>query len=96
MPGPTAMMYESTWARLTQRCVDHDGDCWVGLERTRDRCGYQQINMYVKGLQRPVKLLELDHECQEPACRNPDHLQPLTVREHRQVTLDRRHANGPH
>lgn len=49
MPSP----YASLWHRLTERCVDNDGDCWIGIDTAgADRCGYQQIDVFVPGLGR--------------------------------------------
>jgi hypothetical protein len=37
--------------------VTEDGDCWCGTDRTTCRFGYRQVNWWVPGLQRPVKLM---------------------------------------
>lgn len=127
------MIYESIYARLTERCADTDSTCWIGIDPA-DRFGYQQLDVYIPGLRdeaSPVRNsgrrrlmahvaawcwlnwnctcandlwlayrefresgMELDHTCEEPGCRNPDHLEPLSFTEHRQVTLERRAARA--
>lgn len=100
--------YSSPFARLVANVTEDDG-CWFGTDRTACRFGYMQVNFYVPGLRRYVKLmahlctwvwveagcttvdelylayqelrasgLELDHTCVNPACRNPDHMEPVT------------------
>lgn len=126
--------YADLYARLVARCSDCDGECWIGTDATVDRCGYQQVDIYVSGLRDPARGsnsgrrkvyahlaawcwvawgctstnelwlayqefresgLELDHECEEPSCRNPAHLNPLTQAEHRAVTRARRGQSVP-
>jgi hypothetical protein len=110
--------YSSPYARLVANVTEHNG-CWCGTDRTACRFGYQQINWWVPGLGRRVKLmahlctwlwieagcttvdelylaycelrasgLQLDHECVETSCRNPDHLEAVT----QAVNIQRRHA----
>jgi len=50
--------------------------------------------LYLAYLEFRCSGLELDHECNEPACRNPGHLTPRTPTEHRQITLERRAARA--
>lgn len=72
---------------------DPDSGCWV-WQKSRDQHGYGRA--YVKGdrssrlayrvyyerLRGPVPAgLELDHLCRNPACVNPDHLEPVTHQE---------------
>jgi hypothetical protein len=77
------------------RYVDFDGDCWVWTS-TRNPHGYGTFTnsrvpprrtftahrLFWTWLVGPVpEGLELDHQCRNPACVNPDHLEPVTHRE---------------
>ena len=73
--------------------VEHRGyitPCWIWIKATDDR-GYGRIahrgrnvrahRLYYETLKGPVPPgLELDHLCRNPACVNPDHLDPVTHR----------------
>lgn len=49
-------------------------------------------DIYLAYLEFRASGLELDHTCVEPACRNPDHLEPVTHSVNAQRANDRRHA----
>jgi len=48
--------YSSPYARLVSNVTEHEG-CWCGTDKTTCRFGYMQLNWWVPGLQRNVKLM---------------------------------------
>lgn len=71
--------------------VDQDTGCWV-WQLCKNPEGYGRINRREWGAPRPAHRvyyerfkgpiptgLELDHLCRNPACVNPDHLEPVTA-----------------
>lgn len=95
---------ERFWPR-----VDAFGDCWEWTGR-RNKDGYGRFDVTAHGavythtyaweaLVGPVpEGLELDHLCRNPACCNPDHLEPVTrkVNTLRGYGPSARHARKTH
>ena len=95
---------ELTWGKLPdlfRRDVDRTGVCWLWIGPTflpkesikpRANYGNQSIYMFVYRLmcERPAKGREIHHQCHQPLCVRPSHLEVLTTVEH----LARHHA-GP-
>lgn len=87
-PSSTAELNLSTEERFWAH-VDTSGSCWI-WEGAKNRKGYGWFNIrsrYSMGAHRfayesHVGLiptgLDLDHLCVNPACVNPDHLEPVT------------------
>jgi hypothetical protein len=76
--------------RYDARDCGYETPCWVWLLRCDDR-GYGRAGgklahrvMYEAAKGRVDPVLDLHHKCNNPACVNPDHLEPLTRREHAQ------------
>jgi hypothetical protein len=72
--------------------VEKTTDCWIWKGRVSGKRGYPQISVSGKQLMvhrvmyeelvRPLSNLEtLDHLCRDRKCVNPDHLEPVTLRE---------------
>lgn len=78
--------------RIEAKIDRASGDCWIWTAGKRNKQGYGGFNyqdrcyqahrlIYVL-LRGPVPSeLFLDHLCRNPACVNPDHLEPVTNRE---------------
>ena len=45
--------YSSPYARLVANVIE-DGECWLGIEKSAGRGGYQQVNFRVPGLGRRI------------------------------------------
>lgn len=84
--------YSSPYARLVANVTEHAG-CWEGTDRTADRYNYQQVNFWVPGLQRYVKLMA--HLCTwiwvEAGCTSIDELY-LAYQEFRASGLELDHT----
>lgn len=89
--------YASLYERLVANTHEPTSDqgCWVWKGR-RDRWGYGHVNVRIDGkhttLKAHVAMLQAvgvevadgqhrDHLCRNPSCINPDHIEPVTVRE---------------
>lgn len=77
--------------RLLSKVYIDDNDCWI-WQGTKNPAGYGKFSIG-KGRLPPYRVLwillrgpipeglVLDHLCRNPACCNPDHLEPVTHRE---------------
>lgn len=82
---PSAIDHLET--RVGKRIKRQPDGCWI---YGNDPDKYQQINSqpahrWVYELLKGVSLgsgIHLHHKCQRPACVNPEHLEPLTPKEH--------------
>lgn len=94
-------MSESFWSR-----VDATGDCWLWTGPF-DRDGYGAFSKRRSGAHRfayetlvgPIPAgLVIDHLCRVRACVNPDHMEPVTIRENvqRGARLRQSHCRAGH
>lgn len=76
------------WIKLRSRSIFAANGCWIWM-RGRSKAGYGQTGLF--GIVHYVhrvgywllvggfpKDRELDHSCKNPACWNPEHLEPVT------------------
>lgn len=84
-------MRRNTLDSIIARCVVNDDGCWLWPQAQSQggygRCSVAGVAYYVhryvyEQLRGPIPdRLQLDHLCRQPACANPDHLEPVTCRE---------------
>ena len=89
---------------LLQCKIEHCDECWNWRGTTKSKGygvtiipGLSEFGLYLAHrlfymLLRPdedIRFSQLDHQCSNPACVNPDHLVPLPPREHSQLTQHR-------
>lgn len=84
--------------------VDASGDCWIWLGAKGRGYGHLSAGGRFVGAHRmayellvgPIPTgLEIDHLCRNPPCVNPDHLEPVTVRENQRRSPIRKTGPRP-
>lgn len=97
-PGHNARVTNHPWRQITAadytvEARGYQTPCWIWVHRVSKRSGHalvmvgtRRIGAHCANYEQLVGPIPQDHGlhhlCEQPACVNPEHLQPLTRREH--------------